>query len=267
MYTNAADLCPDWSLFDRRQFHLIAVGAGLLVATAIHAAVAGGWFLMHASTAAGIDPEPDEGNVTLLEDVIEARFVRLGQPLDPNELPNRRIPLRAAAPNASGAPTDQTPDELSETETTDEPIPEDADEADFMRDADLFAEEAEQRELEGDPSGIEDGTETEASEGDVYAGRLRNFFREGWTVPTTVTDDERHALVVQVSVDVAANLRITGFRIRGEGSGNATFDGSVSQQFTRLMARGATLPEPPESVAPQYVGRTIVVRMRGRDAN
>ena len=133
----------------------------------------------------------------------------------------------------------------------------------LMDRADLFAEIAERQEMEGDPDGIEDGTTTQV--GDRYAGELYAFFRRGWSVPTTISEEDQQGLRVEVSIDVSEDLQIVGFRLRGE-SGNPDFDQSVNAQIERLRAANATIPEPPLAVRPQYVDQWFTLRFRGRDA-
>ena len=131
--------------------------------------------------------------------------------------------------------------------------------------AQAFAEIAERREREGDPDGIEEGTETVATEGDLYRGRLYAFFRRVWCIPTTLSRDEAAALTATVNVEIGQNLEIVSFSVRG-GSNNPVFDQSITEQLTRLQASDQHIPPPPEDVADQYIGQTIAVRFHGRQA-
>jgi hypothetical protein len=135
----------------------------------------------------------------------------------------------------------------------------------LSEDAQVFAEREEARVREGDPEGIEGGTERTGTEGDIYRGRLNAFFRRGWSVPTTIPDEVVQELVAVVVVDVAEDTRISGFRI-GRSSGNADFDQSVEAQMTRISQAEANIPPPPEEVAAQYLGRQVTLNFRGRDA-
>jgi outer membrane biosynthesis protein TonB len=205
------------------------------------------------------------------DDIIEARFVTLGRQLDPNELPDRIVPrLATAPPTPSEVPTIDTPQEQAEEREHPEEPPPNATLDDILRRADEvqqpFAEIIdEEREREGNPDGIEGGTEREGTEGDLYRGRMMMFFRRGWSVPTTLTPDEVRALTTTVTVQIGGNLEIVSFEVRAS-SGNALFDQSVLEQLTRLQTSGATIPPPPEEVAADYIGQRIAVRFSGRDA-
>ena len=202
------------------------------------------------------------------EDVIEARFVRLGIDFE-DELPNRVVPIQSTAPpEPSQVPTERTPTERMERPEPREEEPPDPVEDVLLRIGDraqAFAEIAERRQLEGSPEGIEEGTETTATEGDIYRGRLYSFFRRGWSVPTTLSRDEVQGLTTTMDIQIGQDLEIVRFGVR-RSSGNPIFDQSVVQQLTRLQAADQRIPPPPEEVADQYVGRPIAVRFHGRQA-
>lgn len=215
----------------------------------------------------------DDGFTTpsILEenDVIEARFVQLGRDFE-DELPNREVPrLSTAPPEPAAVPTENTPTERAEPrERPDVAPPPDAVEDVLARIGDraqLFAEIAEEREREGNPEGIEEGTEREATPGNVYRGRLYSFFRRGWSIPTTLSRDEAAGLTAIADVQIGASLEIVSFGIR-RSSGNAVFDQSLLEQLTRLQATDQHIPPPPEEVADQYIARPIAVRFHGRQA-
>ncbi len=200
------------------------------------------------------------------EDVIEARFVQLGRDFE-HELPNREVAVLVAAPPAPAeVPREDTPP--LEQQTARERRPPDAVDApmeQLLRRAGLFAELTTPLEREGNPEGIEEGTEREGSEGDLYRGRIMSFFRRGWTIPTTLSRDEVRGLTTVMNVEIGAELQIVRFEVR-TSSGNPVFDESAVQQLTRLQASDQRIPPPPEEVADQYIGRTIAVRFNGRDA-
>jgi hypothetical protein len=68
-----------------------------------------------------------------------------------------------------------------------------------------------------------------------------------------------------VVIEVADDTRILGFRI-ARGSGNADFDESVTAKMTRIQQTEGNIPPPPEEVADQYLGRSVTLNFRGRDA-
>lgn len=219
--------------------------------------------------AGDILEDEDREQILEEEDVIEARFVQLGRDFE-EELPNREVPLLDTAPQElAEVPTEDTPDEPPEDIERPEERPPDAVEDDLLRDvlnrSEIFAEIAEEREREGSPEGIEEGTEREATEGNIYRGRLYSFFRRGWTIPTTLDRELIQDLSTTVRIQIGQNLEIVSFEIQSE-SGNPLFDGSVMEQLTRLQASGQHIPPPPEEVADQYIGATIAVRFHGRQA-
>jgi outer membrane biosynthesis protein TonB len=176
------------------------------------------------------------------------------------------VPIQASAPPApSEVPSEAPPPEAA---PRNEPPPPNAVQDLLTRLNDrsqAFAELAEARELEGSPDGIEEGTEREGSEGDIYRGRLYSFFRRGWSIPTTMSRDDAQGLTTTVSVSIGPELQILSFEIRSS-SGSPLFDESVTQQLTRLQAADNRIPPPPEDVADQYIGQTIAVRFSGRQA-
>lgn len=210
----------------------------------------------------------EEPRILEEQDVIEARFVVLGREFD-EELPNREVPLLDTAPaQPSDVPTEDTPTERAEeterAENLTNPVEDDV-LRDVLNRSQVFAEIGEEREREGSPDGIEEGTERTATEGDVYRGRLYAFFRRGWSIPTTLSRDEVQDLTATVTIEIGPNLEIVSFEQRGT-SGNALFDQSVTEQLTRLQAGDQHIPPPPPEVADQYIGQSIAVRFHGRQA-
>jgi len=249
----------------------IAGGFGFMVGVPLITAL---FFLIGIGASLGADAitdsqeDDDEELILEEEDVIEARFVRLGIDFE-DELPNRVVPVQSTVtPQPTSVPTEDTPQQAEEREEVEEDLPPDTIEDLLTRideRAELFEEIAERQVVEGDPDGLEEGTETTATEGDLYRGRLYSFFRRGWTVPVTIPDDVRRELLATVRVQIGQNLEIVSFRIVSE-SGNALFDDSITQQLTRLQAADQHIPPPPEEVADQYIGQSVGVRFSGRQA-
>jgi hypothetical protein len=263
----------------------LAVGVGLTVALhgtlALLVVAAPLWLHRVAEPSAIVIPPPEE------EVVIAAQLVRLGRELDPDELPNREVPILPTAPPApDDAPLTtedpEAPPTPEEAPSTNEDPPPPAATPDtrrrrpppeaLQRDidnlldrAEVFAEEAERRELEGSLDGDPEGRALTATEGQRYAGRVQQFFRRGWSVPTTLPRDVVDGLMAVADVTLTQDLRIASFRIRTP-SGNPLFDQSVIDQLTRLQRSGSALDEPPPEVEAQYRGATLGARFRGRQA-
>lgn len=235
---------------------------GGVVSSAI---IGGGILLMVVLLRAGalaIDLRGPEDPIDDAE-VIPAQFVQLGRDFQ-EELPNRDVPVRSTAPDERTAISENPQDHEPPPDAgVRPPDPMDDPMQRLVDRADLFAEIAEQQEMEGDPDGIEGGTTNQ--EGDRYAGQLYAFFRRGWSIPTTIDEEEQRGLRIEVSIDVSEELELVDFRLRGT-SGNPDFDQSVTAQLERLRAANATIPEPPIAMRPQYVDQWFTLRFRGRDA-
>jgi hypothetical protein len=118
-------------------------------------------------------------------------------------------------------------------------------------------------ELEGDPEGIVEGTRETGDEKDLYLGKLYSYFRRGWQVPTAIPQHELEKLTCVVELSIMEDGRIGDYDVT-RSSGNEAFDESVRRRLSQ--AEGADLPEPPESVADQVLGKTISLRFFGRHA-
>jgi len=232
------------------------VGAVVLAHVGLPLAIMGA---MAAFAGDAVDEKPrryiDE------EHVVEARFVRKGVKKDPDKLPDRVVPRKSTAPDDSTVVSkNMNPEKPNKPDAG--PPPEKAEE-DLVRRlgdrAQAFSEISD-RELEGDPDGIEDGTETEAQAGDIYRGKLVEFFRRGWTIPTTLGDTSK--LTVTTTFLITNALKVGPSQIV-KPSGEAMFDQSVEDRFEQLRTLGTTLPEPPPEIADQFVGQEITVRFRG----
>jgi TonB C terminal len=235
---------------------LAAVGAHL----GVPAAFLGVMWLLAIGTA-DLKPTPP----VLEEHVVEARFVRLGKKPDPTKLPQRQVPRKTTAPDKSVVVSkDMNPEPPPEVK--DKP-PEEAEVDDLTRLGDraqAFSEIADDQEVEGDPNGLAEGTETEAQAGDLYAGMLVAFFKNGWTIPTTLGDTR--GLVTVATVEITADLHVGPSEIT-KSSGVALFDQSVEDRINQLRAAGATVPSPPPEVAERFLGKAISVRFNGRGAD
>ena len=84
-------------------------------------------------------------------------------------------------------------------------------------------------------------------------------------MPTTISDDDRRGLSVEVTITVNENLHIISHRIRGT-SGNLDFDQSVVAQLDRLREQNLEIPDPPVLERGIWLNRPFTLRFRGRDA-
>jgi hypothetical protein len=257
----AEDLRPPTLLGRRVLTGKMAVG-GLLFALGAHLLVPATIALMLAIIAAtGVGATPTK--VIPEDKIVEARFVKLGQKLDPKKLPNRKVPVKTTAPQPGVAVSkEMDPPKPKEPKP---PPPQHAEENPLLHLGDRaqqFAELQQKQEQEGDPKGIEEGTETQAKAGDLYRGQLVSFFKRGWTIPSTLGDTSR--LTTRASVEITADRHV-GEHTIVKPSGEPLFDQSVEDRFNELRSLGTTLPEPPPEVASQFSGAwTLDVNFIGK---
>jgi hypothetical protein len=265
MHVESDDIRPRSSL-NPRGFDFSSIIGGTIVTAIAHLAVpaiANAVFSMMVLANIGADK-----NYPLIEEehVIEARFVRLGEKRDPSKLPNRIVPLKSTAPdNKIVVSKNMNPDQKAKPDAGTRPPEAEQDLITRLGDrAQAFAEIAEKREQEGDPNGVEWGTEAEGREGDIYRGKLVAFFKQGWSVPTTMSQQEVKALVTKVTLQINPDQSIGAFQVVGS-SGQPLFDQSVADHLLQLRESRAVVPEPPEEVAKDFLGQKITVRFSGKD--
>lgn len=190
--------------------------------------------------------------------IVEAKLVRLGQKFDPRKLP-KKTAMGVADPRRPHASSDGI----------------------FARDAGVTHEKpfddlkalgaragqvasTHEEVVEGDPDGVAEGTASEGTEGDLYAGKLIAFLREGWVIPSLIPQDELKKLTANVDIHINAELIVDAFAIK-RTSDNDLFDQSVVNRLEDLKTSKAKIPEPPPEVAKDFINRTITVRFNGRD--
>lgn len=188
---------------------------------------------------------------------VEARLIKLGRQFDPRELPNRIREARTTAPSSpseiprQGAQRVHRPDDASNTAVEDLL-------ARIGSSADEQAAIVNRAEQEGDPNGVAEGTHT-ADEGDAYQTYLYRFFRRGFQMPTSITDEERRGLRATVRIRTSAAGQIEGYEIASP-SGNADFDQAVRLRLDQAV--GAYLDDPPEEERATYFGTSFPIGMR-----
>lgn len=237
------------------------VGGALFVVVAHLGAPLVFFLIISGLAASGIaDTTPD---TFVEEQVVEATFVRLGEKRDPDKLPDRKVPIKSTAPDDStviSKDNEPPPPEKPDAGVKPEKPVEDL--LTRLGDrAQIFAEIQEQRELEGDPEGVPDGTDTEAKAGNIYAGQLSSFFKRGWTIPTTLGDTSK--LATRVSIEITRDLKVGDFEIT-RSSGDPVFDQSVKDRLNELHTLQTTVPEPPPEVAEQFLGKQIDFNFQGK---
>jgi hypothetical protein len=231
---------------------LLTVGAHLIVPGAVA-------LVLSLLAVIGVG---DEKVAPLVEErhVVAARFVRKGELPDPNKMPNRRVPRKSTAPdNATAVSKNMNPEPPKHQDAGVRPPDPEEDLLTTLGDrAQAFAELAPERPVEGDPNGLEDGTETEAKAGDMYADQLTAFFRRGWSVPNTLTSDELRGKTVRAEIAITTDMHVSDFEI-AVSSSLPLLDQSVLERLTQLRELQTTLPEPPLEVEQLYRGQRVVI--------
>ena len=253
------------SLLTPRRFDPSTMGSGATVALGLHVVLPITIFaIMGLLRMAGLW-HPSTAKVVTPHQIVAAKFVKLGKPFDPRHLPNRNVPhLSTAPPPGVVVSKNMNPVQHDPPDAAVPPPNPTLDAILRIGDrAQTFAEIAPDLPQEGDVNGIAEGTETHAAQaGDLYAGKLFIFFHRGWSVPTTISEDEAARLVVTLDVEVKNDLHIGEVRV-ANSSGNELFDQSTVDRINALKASNATIPEPPPEIASQYVGLTMGVRFSG----
>ena len=216
--------------------------------------------VLGTSTAA-LPPPPIE--------VIEARFVRLGKKKPERALPSKEIPeapQQAPVPEApesnpaAAVPTGKADKGMTKPKDKRDKPPEDL-LSQLGERAGAISDLSKGPELEGDPDGIEEGTQATGTDREIYIGKLYSYFRRGFRTPTSIPADELQKLTCVLELSVTEDGRVEGYEIT-RPSGNESFDAAVRRRVDE--AEGAELPAPPESIAHQVLGNTISLRFFGR---
>jgi colicin import membrane protein len=198
-----------------------------------------------------------------ITEVVAAEFVKLGKPFDPRKLPQRKVPPVVKRKVDGVAYTPDAKEQPEKKEEKEKPREFKESALDNLIDRTKeFAEDVPEREEEGDPNGLREGTATEAREGNIYQGQLVLFFRRNFTVNNMVADPDK--LAAFAGVEVSADGHLLDVSIV-RSSGDPSFDNDVISSVRALMESGATIPEPPPTLAGNYYGKTISVRFSGKD--
>lgn len=250
------DTARPLSLLENDSVDRLSLGMGVLISLGVHAALPLALAGLAAALATFSAQTPDAPKERT---VVEARFVRLGKPFDPRKLPNRKVPKLSTA-LANDPLASKTPRELDDAGQPQDAVP---DNLTRLGDrAQAFAEIAKAEEQEGDPEGTAEGTDDYAEAGDLYAGKLKGWMEQGFSVPTVIPTDELKTLRTDVDVLISENGTVARFSLRSE-SGNSIFDQAVLAHLE--SKQGQAVPEPPSEIAKDYLGRTVGFLFSGRD--
>jgi TonB family protein len=220
--------------------------AGIVITLALHLAIFGAVTRAHSK---GDEP------LEMPRDFVVARMVKLGKPRDKFWLPRITQPPRPKAPPPAIKISDDPDAAKAPTEA---PRPENPEiSKDLRRALDrarMLEKLADSEPEEGQATGSETGTATEASAGDAYGTAIVDAIRRNWNTPTgLVSDAELGRLVTTVKIKISEDGLITDSKVI-KASGNGYFDDSCISAITathkvqpppaglrRLAARGFAL--------------------------
>jgi colicin import membrane protein/protein TonB len=193
---------------------------------------------------------------------IVARLVRLGDPRPKELLPRREAPPPPAAeapapaapveaapapsPKAVAVPSERAPPRAPAPKAAAKPGP--APRPGQAAGARLSSVLSElQQELQaGRADGSPDGDASEGGDGDQYLGLVVHQLRQGYRLPSTISDQERLFLTGTVVLHVEPDGRISRFELV-KRSGNPAFDDALER-----AVRETRLPPPPPSLRDLY---------------
>jgi hypothetical protein len=229
---------------------------GLVLTIAIHVipGVLIGWKILHPPP-----PEPPEEEL-VAKPIIAAQMLKLGK-IDPNKLPQRLKPIQNTAPKADILASSDDPLKKHDAGPP-EPLAKDSPNTVKTDKNDLFAEDGGRpKTAEGNPAGVDGGTETDPSKvrgGSEYAGKLTEFFKQRWSVPSVITGAEAARLCVTFQFQIDRRMHV--WYIKNDAvkkSGNDLFDDSARSMLQKLRDDNSGLPDPPPEVENLYRGRTV----------
>jgi hypothetical protein len=241
----------------------VAVGVALTIA--LHAlpiaALVMSFVLPHRASE-------DEDKPLVAKPVIAASLLKLGKPLDPAKLPDRFAPQQRTAPKQEKVASRDDPPRHKPDAGPPPPNAQESDIANLISKSDPFAEDAgKRRPEEGFANGSDAGMETDPSkvrEGDEYAAKLGKWFQDRWTIPAFISQGEASRLCVSYRVAIDKNGRLYHVGTSPvKPSGNEHFDESAHEMLQKVMDKNEKLPEPPDSLKPAFLGKSVVLVLSG----
>jgi hypothetical protein len=200
--------------------------------------------------------------------VIAATMLKLGKPLDPKKLPDRLVPRARTAPHKEIVASREDSKKIQDAGAPPPPDTKNSDIQRLISKTDPFAEDAgKDHPAVGHAEGVEAGTESDPSKvhaGDLYATKLSEFLHPRWTFPSVISQGEANKLCSIFQVSVSTRMVIWHLKTQAvRKSGNELFDDSARSVLQKLLDDRTPLPDPPDSVADSYRGRSVNIVMPG----
>ncbi len=240
------------------------IAVGVALAVALHAIPA---LLVVMNIVHPLSSDEDD-KAAVATPVIAANLLKLGKPLDPNQLPDRLVPHHNTAPKHQINVSRDNPKPPPPDAGAPPPDAKESDQTQRFAKNDPFAEDGGPPPPDqGSPEGIDGGTETDPSKvhaGDMYAAKLGAFFHQRWQIPTVISQADASKLCVVYQVNISPRMFVWHLReMPIRKSGNDLFDDSARSMLQKLLDERTTLPEPPPEVADQFAGRTVNIALAG----
>lgn len=208
---------------------------GIMITVFLHVSIVGGSLAYRRWTMAKA-PASNEPSYVV------AKLVRLGKPRDPKLLPRKivskppteKVPalnLSADANDRPNPPKQEAKKELSLEERLSQ----------SFNKVETLEQAEEEIAAEGSPDGVASGTETEASEGDLYMTRIADLWNRTWSLPAIIPQEEAKTLYVLMTLKINRDGTIEFPLTIDRPSGNAHFDGSIETAWRQIAA----IPLPP----------------------
>jgi TonB family protein len=226
--------------------------AGLIITLALHAGILGAVKIAHSK---------GEVPLEVPRDFVVAKMVKLGKPREKFWLPRITEPPRPKAPPATIKISD---DPNAAKAPVEAPRPENPEISKDLRRALDRARKlealADTEPEEGQATGSEHGTATEASAGDAYATAISDAIRKNWSAPSgLVTDAELGRLTATFRVRVGEDGAISDSKLI-KSSGNNYYDDSC----TAAIEATHKVPPPPAAIR-RLAARGYALEFAGKD--
>lgn len=190
----------------------------------------------------------------------EAPVVTPGEkvaPLPPSPTPAPPKPESKPEPSKAPAPTPSSTPATAAAAPRDVKADPKASLDDIMKRFQTGAVAGPAEDLPGQLDGDPEGDAEQASEGERYYALLEKRLRDLYTLPSTITDQERLHLKATVLIHIEANGVISQSKIV-QSSGNSAFDSALEG----AVKRASPVPPPPKHLASSLRRSGIAVNFR-----
>lgn len=244
---------------------------GVIVSLFIHVGAGLGAFFARDIMSSGYSKDSSS-----FPKFIVARLVRLGVPPDPKKLPPKLVAPKPQTPKkiieVTKAKKETT--KLAKREKKANPIQSQATTVkkkkrleDVFKEARMFEEVDALSPLPGHPEGIKGGEIIDpqlASQGNLYATKIYQLFKERWAIPLTIPQDKLSRLRCEVKIKLGPSLEIQRYEIETP-SLDPVFDASVLEAIQRVKEEIGSLPPAPKGIQEWLKKGGLLLGFNGKD--